>query len=154
VAFPYIATIAVPEAWAPWSYRGPYPATIDYHDNAVGMSFVEGRMTPVRIFPYDRAAISSSFLTLPRLQRSEMPHPSGITFLHQTLTLDFYSPVATRYGIALWSDPAKIRWTSAQAQITYAGRAGAIVAFDLPRGRFSLVLHCTGCRDTVLPLAP
>ncbi|MBV8282002.1 MAG: hypothetical protein JO347_08060, partial [Candidatus Eremiobacteraeota bacterium] len=73
VAFPYIWSFAVPEAWAPWSYRGPYPATIDYHDAAAGMTFIAGRTTPVRVFPYARAARSSEFLTLPRLQRSEMP---------------------------------------------------------------------------------
>jgi hypothetical protein len=154
IAFPYIATIAVPEAWAPWSYRGPYPATIDYHDTEAGMSFVEGRTTPVRVFPYDRALPSSSFLTLPRVQRSEMPLLVDASFHARTLTLHFDSPIAIRYGVALWSDPAKIRWSSTHAQITYAGRAGAVAAFDLPRGRSTLALTCAGCNGSAFPLAP
>lgn len=159
IAFPYIPSAAVPEAWAPWSYRGPYPATIDYSDNSVGMSFVEGRTTPVRVFRYDRAARSTAFMTLPRLQRSEFPHVVGTTFQHRTLTLYFYAPVATRYGVALWSDPSKIRWSSTQAQITYAGRAGVVAAFDLPRGSSTVALNCWGmiasdCTGGALPLAP
>jgi hypothetical protein len=154
IAFPYIPTVAVPEAWAPWSYHGPYPATIDYHDNAVGMSFVEGRTTPVRVFPYDRAPASSAFLTLPRVQRSEMPQLVGAEFHDRTLTLDFDSPIAIRYGVALWSDPAKVRWSSTHAYITSAGRAGAVAAFDLPRGRSTLILTCAGCDGAAFPLAP
>jgi hypothetical protein len=154
IAFPYIPTIPVPEAWAPWSYRGPYPATIDYSDDSVGMSFVEGRTTPVRVFPYDRAATSTAFLTLPRLQRSELPRIVGHTFVNWRLTLFFFSPVATRYGIALWSDPAKIRWVSTRAQMTYAGRAGVVAAFDLPRGPSTVTLTCEGCTGGALPLAP
>ena len=154
IAFPYIPSLAVPEAWAPWSYRGPYPATIDYHDGAAGMSFIQGRTTAVRVFPFDRAARNSTFLTLPRLQTSEMPSLTAATFDDGALTLVFQSRVPVRYGIALWSDPSKVRWSSAQALITAAGRAGAVAAFDLPRGHFTLVLHCTGCSSTTFPLAP
>ena len=154
IAFPYLPSFAVPEAWAPWSYRGPYPATIDYRDGAAGMSFIEGRTTPVRVFPFDRAAHYSTFLTLPRLQTSEMPSLTAATFHDGTLTLVFQSPVSVRYGVALWSDPSKVRWSSAQALVTAAGRAGVVAAFDLPRGRFTLALRCTGCSSTTFPLAP
>lgn len=154
IAFPYIASIAVPEAWSPWSYRGPYPATIDYHDWAAGMTFVAGRTMPARVFPYDRARGSSTFLTLPRVQRSETPQLVGAAFHEGALTLTFESPIAVRYGVALWSDPAKIRWQSSQAAITYAGRAAAVAAFDLPRGRFALQLQCIGCSSASFPLAP
>src|SRR5271166_130401 len=56
IAFPYIPSEARPEARTPWAYRGPYPATIDYHDTQGGMSFIEGRTTPVRVFPYARVS--------------------------------------------------------------------------------------------------
>jgi len=154
IAFPFIPSLAVPEAWAPWSYRGPFPATIDYRDTTVGMSFVAGRATPVRVFRFDRARIWPTFLTLPRLQRSETPRLTAAQFRGSTLTLRFDSPVATRYGIALWSDPALVRWTSRAAVVTYAGRAGAVAAFDLPRGRSELKLRCTGCSSTTFPIAP
>lgn len=153
IAFPYISTDVVPEARTPWSYRGPYPATIDYHDDKAAMSFIEGRAVPVRVFPYARAT-SSAFLTLPRLQRSEMPALVGAQLRDGTLTLSFDSPVAVRYGVALWSDPAKTRWSAAHALVTYAGRAGAVAAFDLPRGRSEVLLRCTGCSSTTLPIAP
>ena len=154
VAFPYIPSLAVPEAWAPWSYRGPYPATIDYRDANVGMSFVAGRATPVRVFRFDRARSWPTFLTLPRLQRSETPRLVSAQLHDSTLTLQFDAPVVTRYGIALWSDPAKVRWTSRQAVITYAGRAGAVAAFNLPRGRSAVELVCTGCSSALFPIAP
>lgn len=154
IAFPYIASAAVPEARTPWSYRGPYPATIDYHDNDAGMTFIEGRTTPVRVFPYARAMQSLDFLTLPRLQRSETPALTTATFRDGTLRLYFDAPTATRYGIALWSDPAKITWRASGTLITYAGRAGAVAAFDLSRGRSIIVLRCVGCAGTTLPIAP
>jgi hypothetical protein len=154
IAFPYIASENVPEARLPWSYRGPYPATIDYHDDKAGMSFIEGRATPVRVFPYARATTSSPFLTLPRLQRSEMPTLVGSQLRDGALTLSFDSPVAVRYGVALWSDPAKIRWSAKTATITYAGRAGLVAAFDLPRGRSQVTLYCSGCSSTTVPIAP
>jgi hypothetical protein len=154
IAFPYLASSAVPEAWSPWSYRGPYPATIDYRDPIAGMSFIQGRTTPVRVFPFDRASHYSTFLTLPRLQTSEMPALTAAAYRDGTLTLIFQSPVSTEYGVALWSDPAKVRWTSAHAIITSAGRAGVVAVFDLPRGRSTLVLNCTGCSSTTFPLAP
>jgi hypothetical protein len=154
IAFPYIASTNVPEARTPWSYRGPYPGTIDYHDDQAGMSFIEGRATPVRVFPYARAVTTSAFVTLPRLQRSEMPTLTGAQLRTGVLTLSFDAPVAVRYGVALWSDPAKVRWSAAHALITYAGRAGAVAAFDLPRGASDVVLHCTGCSSTTFPIAP
>jgi hypothetical protein len=154
IAFPYIASTNVPEARTPWSYRGPYPGTIDYHDDQAGMSFIEGRATPVRVFPYARAVTTSAFVTLPRLQRSEMPTLTGAQLRDGVLTLSFDAPVAVRYGVALWSDPAKVRWSASHALITYAGRAGAVAAFDLPRGASDVVLHCTGCSSTTFPIAP
>jgi hypothetical protein len=154
IAFPYIPSEAVPEAKTPWSYRGPYPATIDYHDAEAGMSFVEGRTTPVRVFPYARASTSQTFLTLPRLQRSEMPSLTRAEFAKGRLTLHFRSPVATRYGVALWSDPKRVRWSTQGGDITYAGRAGVVAAFDLPRGDSVLVLRCTGCASATFPIAP
>lgn len=154
IAFPYIASNTVPEARTPWSYRGPYPATIDYRDDKAGMSFIEGRAVPVRVFPYARAATSPASLTLPRLQRSEMPTLVGAQLRDGTLTLSFDSPAAVRYGVALWSDPTKVRWSAAHALITYAGRAAAVAAFDVPRGRSEVVLRCTGCSGTTFPIAP
>ena len=154
IAFPYIPTLAVPEAWAPWSYRGPYPATIDYVDSRAGMTFVAGRTTPVRVFRYDRARAWPTFLTLPRLQRSETPRLTSAQFRDSTLTLRWDSPSATRYGVVLWSDPALLQWTSRDAIITYAGRAGAVAAFDLPRGRSAVKLRCAGCSGSAFPIAP
>jgi hypothetical protein len=154
VAFPYIPSLAVPEAWAPWSYRGPYPATIDYTDSSVAMSFVEGRMTPVRVFRFDRARNWPTALPLPRLQRSEMPALVSTEFRGSILTLRFDAPVPTRYGIALWSDPAKARWTSRRAGIANAGRAGTVAWFDLSRGRTEIELRCSGCARDRLPMAP
>ncbi len=154
IAFPYIASIAMPEAWAPWSPRGPLPATIDYHDASAGMSFIAGRTTPVRVFLYARARTSATRLTLPRLQISEMPQLVFANFHGGALTLRFDSPVATRFGVALWSDPAFVRWTAQHADVTYAGRAAAVAAFDLRRGVNEIVLRCTGCDSATFPVAP
>ena len=84
---------------------------------------------------------NSAFLSLPLLF-------GGV------LTLSFDSPVAVRYGVALWSDPAKVRWSGANALVSYAGRAAAVAAFDLPRGRSTVSLRCMGCTGTTFPIAP
>ena len=60
------------------------------------------------------------------------------------ITLRFAAPVAQRFGVALWTDPAKLG--APPGALIEAGKAGAIAVFDLPAGISDHVVRCAACR--------
>jgi len=122
------------------------PATIDAHDTHVGLTFRAGETMPSRVFAFDRATTSRYDVPVPQLAASEMPSLVGVTAAAGVLTLRFQAPVATRFGVAFWSDPATMRWTS--PNVVPAGRAGAVAFFDLAAGTSTVTLGCGACTST------
>ncbi len=142
VAFPYIS------GGLPTYYRGaPFtPATIDYHDSTIGMTFIAGHTTPSRTFPYAKDPISS-FMS-PLAEADSLATLQRSAFSNGTLYYHFSAPTATRYGIALWSDPTLLRLSG---NVVSAGRAGAVVVFDLAAGESDVAVPCGGCTGAALP---
>lgn len=123
-----------------------YPATIDYHDAQIGMTFLAGHTLPTRAFRYADYPNSTFDEPLPELPASQMPQLTAATVGDGKLSLQFRAPVALRYGIAIWSDPAALRIDDPAA--VPAGRAGVVVTFDLKAGPNQVVVRCGGCRST------
>lgn len=151
VAFPYIPNL-------PNVYQGalgtpplPYPATIDYMDREVAMTFIAGRTLPVRVFPYEFAANSQWDRPLPQLAPGEFATLALAAVSDGGITLRFAAPVAQRFGVALWTDPAKLG--APPGALIEAGKAGAIAVFDLPAGISDHVVRCAACRSPVFTLA-
>jgi len=144
IAFPYVA------GGTPTAYNGVdfTPATIDYHDDAAGMTFVSGHTLPARIFEY--AQDPSSAFDRPLQQfASPTPELTGVAVANGTLTLRFNAPQAMHYGIALWTDPALLEISG--SGVTPAGRAGVVIAFDLPPGESDRTVLCSACTSTTFP---
>ncbi len=140
VAFPSLAS------------SGRYgPGTIDAHDTQVGLTFRAGETMPSRVFEYDRETTSRYDVPVPQLAPSEMPVLGAVSAAGGVLTLHFHAPVATRFGVAFWTDPRAARWTS--PNVIPAGRAGAVALFDLPAGDSTITLGCGACTSTTFPYA-
>lgn len=126
-------------------------ATIDAHDGHVGMTFVAARLMPERVFAYDRAVMSRYDVPVPQLGAGEMPELLGTDVAGGVVTLRFRAPVATRFGVAFWVDPAIAKWTS--PNVIPAGRAGAVAFFDLAAGENTVRLGCRACTSTTFAYA-
>lgn len=150
IAFPYIAGgAAVP---SPQLGGGTlYPATIDYHDARVGMTFLAGHTMPKRVFRYADATMSLYNRPLPELAPSEMPALTSVTVSTGTIAFAFTSPAALHFGVALWSNPAALGLSG--PNVVPAGRAGAVVTFDLQPGQNQIIVRCASCTSTTLPYA-
>ena len=123
------------------------PATIDAHDNHVGLTFTAANLMPDRVFAYDRATTSARDVPIPQLSAREMPQLLGASAREGVLTLRFRAPIATDFGVAFWVDPAVAGWTS--PNVIPAGRAGAVAFFDLVRGDNTITLGCRACTEAV-----
>ncbi len=123
-----------------------YPATIDYHDEQSGMTFLAGHTLPTRVFRYADYPQSAFDVPLPVIPESETPRLTAASADNGTLALSFQAPVALHYAIAIWSDPAALRVANPGA--IPAGRAGVVVTFDLKAGPNQIVVRCGGCRAT------
>ncbi|MBV8117755.1 MAG: hypothetical protein JOZ01_07235, partial [Candidatus Eremiobacteraeota bacterium] len=146
VAFPYIpGGINVPSPILGGDTL--YPATIDYHDAAVGMTFLAGHTLPTRVYRYADDPISRFNVPLKQLPPSQMPTLTAASIARGRLMLAFQAPAALHFGIALWSDPAELRLPHSIA----AGHAGAVVTFELKRGRSRVSIPCAGCHSLVFP---
>jgi len=144
-AFPYIpGGKAVPSPIVNGSEL--YPATIDYHDTQTGMTFLAGHTLPTRAFVYAQDPTSAYDVPLVSLPASATPALTAVAAGHGKLALAFQAPMALHYGIAIWSDPAKLRISG--RGVTVAGRAGVVVTFDLSPGSNQVVVPCGGCRST------
>jgi hypothetical protein len=126
-----------------------YPATIDYHDSQVGMTFLAGHTLPTRLFRYADDPASRFNVPLVQLSASKMPALTDASVSNGRLSLGFLAPEALHFGIALWSSPAQLQIE--QPAAIPAGRAGVVLTFDLHRGRNTIVVHCPGCRSLAFP---
>ena len=147
VAFPYIAGLPNMYQGTPLQPPAPYPATIDYADRQVAMTFVAGRTLPVRVFHFDAATASQWDRPIPSLAPLEFPTLINVARDATSLILHFHAPVTTRFGVALWTDPATLGLNG--PGVVRAGRAGTVVAFDLAAGESDVTLRCAHCADAV-----
>jgi hypothetical protein len=120
------------------------PATIDFHDRNVGMTFVAGKTAPARIFEYGKETTSIYDIGVPEL--TQMPTISRAVASAGTLTLQISTPIATEYGVAIWADPATLGLTGSNIYI--AGHAGAVATFQLPAGTSQQTIPCSACTST------
>ncbi len=123
-----------------------YPATIDFHDNVAGMTFLAGHTTPTRVFPYALDPQSAFNVPLAELQASQTPSLTGVAVANGSISFAFSAPIATHYGIAIWSDPALLQMSG--PNVVPAGRAGDVVTFDLQPGSNTISVPCGGCSST------
>lgn len=145
VAFPYLTggnLVPSPEL----NGGTLYPATIDYHDNNVGMTFLAGHTTPTRVFEY--AADPQSFYDVPlaQLSAAQTPTLSGVAVANGSITFAFSAPAAIYYGVAIWADPSVLGITG--AAVTPAGSAGVVLTFQLQEGVNDISFPCPGCTGT------
>jgi hypothetical protein len=150
VAFPYIAGgVSVPSRELGGDTL--YPATIDYHDALVGMTFLAGHTMPERVFRYADETTSIYDRALPQLPPSQMPTLTSVTVSNGTIAFALTAPVALHFGVALWSNPAALGVSG--PNVVPAGRAGAVLVFDLQPGSNEVLFHCSACTGTTLPYA-
>jgi hypothetical protein len=128
-----------------------YPATIDYHDTRVGMTFLAGHLLPTRVFRYADYPHSATAVPLPELSPRDVPTLTGAEVGGGAIVLHWKAPRALRYGVALLSNPDALRILGAGA--VFAGRAGAVVAFDLRMGENRVIIPCGACEGDVLAYA-
>lgn len=139
VAFPYIPG-GKPIGSAPLGGSTVYPATIDYHDTKIGMTFIGGRTMPTRMFRYADYPVSRYNRPIPKAQ---MPALTRASVANGRLTLSIYAPTAIRGGAAIWANPAVVRISGGGA--ISAGRAGTVLVFDLKRGANTIIYRCSKC---------
>ena len=148
VAFPFIpGGNAIPSSIV--NGQTVYPATIDYHDTQIGMSFLAGHTLPTRAFRYADDPISQYDVPLVSLPHAEFPTLEKAAVSKSLLALEIMSPIRLHFGIALWASPATLRIS--QPNAIPAGRAGEVVTFDLQPGENQIAIHCAGCSATTLP---
>src|SRR5579871_352638 len=147
-AFPFIAGgTAVPSPIV--NGQTVYPATIDYHDAKIGMTFLAGHTLPTRAFRYADDPISRYDVPLVSLPQADFPRLEKAAVTKKALALEIVSPIALHFGVALWAPPATLRVDLPNA--TPAGRAGEVVTLDLEPGENDVVIPCRGCTSTTLP---
>ncbi len=147
IAFPFIAGgIQTGYNGAPFS-----PATIDYHDDIAGMTFLAGHTLPARMFVYAQDPVSTFNHPLVETLPSDPTFPQllGVATASGTLSFTFQAPSAIHFGVALWTKPATLMLSG--GNVTPAGRAGVVVTFDLPAGRSTQSVPCGGCTSTTFP---
>jgi hypothetical protein len=145
VAFPYISG-GTAVASSQLNGGTLYPATIDYHDNIAGMTFLAGHTTPTRVFEYAQEEQSIYDVPLPTLSPASTPQLTNVAVANGAITFHFQAPAAVHYGIALWSNPASLGITG--TGVTVAGRAGVILTFSLQAGPNDVTFSCPGCTGT------
>ncbi|MGA8099321.1 MAG: hypothetical protein WB810_11765 [Candidatus Cybelea sp.] len=123
-----------------------YPATIDYHDARVGMTFLSGRTLPSRVFRYADYPVSRFDRPLPEVPGREMPSLLRASVKDGWLKLAFAAPRALRFGVAIWSDPSQLKIVG-PGEIR-AGRAATVLVFDLKAGTNNVRYRCSGCRSS------
>jgi hypothetical protein len=148
VAFPYIPGGITPASPVLDGDR-LYPATIDYHDARAGMTFLAGHTLPTRVFRYADDPVSRFDRPLKALPSQAWPRLAGVRISRGRIALIVDSPQPLHFGIALWSDPARLRIVRPGA--FPAGKAGVVVTFDLRRGRNTIAIVCPGCDGRALP---
>lgn len=123
-----------------------YPATIDYHDSRIGMTFLSGHTMPSRVFRYADYPVSRFNRPLPEVSSRELPLLLGASTKDGWLKFKFAAPRAQRFGVAIWSDPSQSKITG-PGRIR-AGRAATVLVFDLKAGTNNVRYRCSGCRNS------
>jgi hypothetical protein len=144
IAFPFIAG-GRPHAFDGTSIE---PATIDYHDARVGLTFLAGHTLPSRVFSYDEATHSRFDRALPERDDDAVDFPKliGAAVRGGSLAITIATTRAMRFGVAIWSDPRELGVT--EPSVTVAGRAGFVATFDLPTGTSTHLIACPRCTST------
>lgn len=123
-----------------------YPATVDYHDAQVGMTFLSGHTLPTRVFRYSDYPVSRFDRPLPEVPAREMPSLVAASVASGLLELRFEAPRAMHFGAAIWSDPRRLKFSGTGA--IAAGRAATVLIFDVKKGTNVVRFPCAGCRST------
>lgn len=123
-----------------------YPATIDYHDSRVGMTFLSGRTLPSRVVRYADYPVSRFNRPLPQVPGREIPSLLRGSVKDGWLELAFSAPRALRFGVAIWSDPSQLKITG-PGEIP-AGRAAVVLVFELKAGTNNVRYRCGGCHGS------
>jgi hypothetical protein len=151
VAFPYVPGLPTVYGAPPGIAQAPFPATIDYVDRTVAMTFVAGQAVPLRTFDYRLAGASQWNVPLPQVAPGEFARLDLAAVGGGAIAVQLDAPVAQRFGLAFWSDPARLGLRG--ASVVPAGHAGAVAVFDLAPGVTQRVLACAACTRGVLPYA-
>lgn len=126
-----------------------FPATIDYHDTKIGMTFLAGHTLPARAFRYADAPTSTYSVPLTPLPPAQFPTLQSASVRAGQLLLTLQAPVSLHFGIALWSDPSNLGLSG--ANVIPAGHAGAVITLDLLTGVNQVAIPCSGCTTTTFP---
>ncbi len=146
IAFPFIAGgMAVPSFI---NEERVYPATIDYHDTQSGMTFLAGHLLPTRLFRYADYPQSAFNEPLSSVSSTNAPILGSASVGNGSINLHFQAPEALRYGVAFWSSPSSLGLSG--PGVTFAGRAGAVVTFNLQAGANDIVIPCSACNGSPL----
>jgi hypothetical protein len=144
IAFPFIG------GGSTTAYNGVSftPATIDFHDDIAGMTFISGHTLPSRLFEYAQDPVSAYNVplveTLPT--SASFPQLTAVRVANGVLSFSFQAAQALHFGVALWSDPAALALRG--SNVIPAGHAGVVITFDLPAGRSTQSVPCGGCAST------
>ena len=145
VAFPYIAGgTEVPSDML----RGDtlYPATVDYHDARVGMTFLSGHTLPSRVFRYADYPVSRFDRPLPEVPAGRCRRFWARALRTAGSTCALRRRGRLRFGAAIWSDPSQVKFAGPGS--IRAGRAASVLVFDLKAGTNVVRYRCEGCRTT------
>lgn len=147
IAFPFIAGgLAFPSII---DGGHVFPATIDFHDTKIGMTFLAGHTLPARAFRYVDATASAFNVPLPALAATQFPTLQAASVRNGELLLVLQAPVALHFGVALWTDPSNLGLS--RANVVPAGHAGVVITFDLSTGVNQIVVPCSRCTSTTFP---
>lgn len=148
VAFPYIPGGAY-EAPSITDGGTLYPATIDYHDTQVGMTFLAGHTLPEREFVYANDPVSIYNKPFGELPASQYPKIKSAAASNGSLVIQLEAPIALHTGVALWVDSFKMGISG--PNVTPAGHGGVVITANLQTGVNQITIPCAACTSTVLP---
>ena len=147
VAFPFIAGgLAFPSII---DGGRVFPATIDFHDTKIGMTFLAGHTLPTRAFRYADEPSSAYNVPLPVLPATQFPTLQSVTVRNAQLLLVLQAPVALHFGVALWTDPSNLGLGG--TNVIAAGHAGVVITVDLSAGVNQIAVPCSRCTTTTFP---
>jgi hypothetical protein len=126
-----------------------FPATIDFHDTRIGLTFLAGHTLPTRAFRYSDDPTSAYNVPLTALSPTQFPQLQGVNVRNGALLFTIQAPVALHFGFALWSDPSSLGLNG--TNVVPAGHAGAVIVVDLQPGVNQLAVPCARCVTTTLP---
>ncbi len=145
VAFPYIPG-GTPVPSPILGGQTLYPATIDYHDDVAGMTFIAGHSVPARLFRYSDDPVSIFNVGFSPLPPGEMATLTNAAVSGGRINFVLQAPIAEHYGLAIWANNATLQISG--PGVTPAGRAGVVLTFDLQPGQNNVSFACSGCSSS------